>query len=58
MLSKSMDWFPYDNGLRHERVNLPLTAFGCYNTMSGLLFTYLINKPFSHELRILNYDGI
>ena len=27
--SKSMDWFLYDNGLRHERVNdfQPLTIF-------------------------------
>ena len=24
LLSKSLDWFLYDNGLRHERVNLTM----------------------------------
>ena len=23
-----MDWFPYDNGLRHERVKVMLNIFG------------------------------
>ena len=27
LLCKSMDWFLYDNGLRHERVNYPLVVF-------------------------------
>ena len=38
-------------------LKLPLTALGCYNT-NVRLFTYLNNKLFSHELKILNYDGI
>ena len=27
LLCKSMDWFLYDNGLRHERVKQPLIAY-------------------------------
>ena len=23
--SKSMDWFLYDNGFRHERINVPIS---------------------------------
>ena len=38
-------------------LKLPLTALGCYNT-NVRLFTYLNNKLFSHELKILNYDGL
>ena len=40
LLCKSMDWFLYDNGLRHERVNLssnPITAWKVskYGVISG-----------------------
>ena len=38
-------------------LKLPLTALGCYDT-NVRLFTYLNNKLFSHELKILNYDGL
>ena len=32
-------------------------ALGCYNT-NVRLFIYLNDKIFSHELKILNYDGL
>ena len=37
--------------------NLPLTALGCYDK-NVRLFTYLNRKLFSHELKLLNYDGL
>ena len=39
------------------RFKLPLTALGWYYT-NVRLYTYLNNKLFSHELKILNYDGL
>ena len=33
---------------------LPLTALGCYDTNAR----HLNNKLLSHELKILNYDGL
>ena len=33
------------------------TFLGCYN-VNVRLFTYLNNKVFSYELKILNYDGL
>ena len=38
-------------------LKLPLAALGYYDT-TVRLFTYLNNKLFSHELKILNYDGL
>ena len=45
-----------DQGRGRGPEKKPLTVSGCYNT-NGRLFTYLNNKLFSHELKILNYDG-
>ena len=38
-------------------LNLPLTALGCYDA-NFRFFTYLNNKLLSHELKILNYNGL
>ena len=57
LLCKSMNWFLYDIGRHCKRVKLPLTALGCYDTNFRLL-NYLNNKLISHELKILNYDGL
>ena len=46
--SKSRAW-------RHKS-KLPLTVSRSYNTNARL--TYLNNKLFSHELKILNYDEL
>ena len=48
---KSMDWFLYDNGLRHERVkdfiskcDLRLAVRFCYGLIEKRVFTILISK--------------
>ena len=45
------------NQISFEFLILPLTALGCHDT-NVRLFTYLNNRLFSHELKILNYDGL
>ena len=51
--SKSMDWFQYDNGLRHERVNyLIIKPFNLLNPFSR------IKTPINNLLTALNFNKI
>ena len=52
-----MNCFKLLNRISFEFLKLPLTALGWHDT-NVRLFTYLNNKLFSHELKILNYDGL
>ena len=49
--SKSTDWFPYDNGLRHERVNKLI-----YQTTDQLLMEYII-VILKNIFQIINLEG-
>ena len=48
-----MDWFLYDNGLRHERVNVALCGMRCVNlhedTMKIIGFHYSYNKQLEND---------
>ena len=45
MQSKSMDWFLYDNGLRHERVNIGrVWSWICLSNAPGLMIVNDIIK--------------
>ena len=46
-----MDWFPYDNGLRHERVNKLI-----YQTTDQLLMEYII-VILKNIFQIINLEG-
>ena len=48
METKSMNWFLYDNGLRHERVNCNDSKIKQINSELKLIFKRII-------LRIYNY---
>ena len=49
--SKSMDWFLYNNGLRHERVNWILTHYS-----RVLLFLYPLKTL--ENLKVFCFQGI
>ena len=57
MNRQTFAWFKLLNQISFEFLKLPLTTLGCQDT-NVRLSTYLNNKPFSYELKILNYDEL
>ena len=45
-MSQNLDWFLYDNGLRHERVNQILVRF-CWSTIPQKQFIIIIEMQLS-----------
>ena len=57
LLRKLMDWFLYDNGLRHERVNVPAILFNHTNNFCFLLmhvhWKFSVNRVLRHILSVV-----